>query len=142
MIESLEHAGLSATNLERSIAFYRDILGFSLIRIVESPPAMRLGDVVGMPGCAARIAHLQLGSAMLEIFEYQDPRGRKIPSDRTQADIGFIHVGLRSSDARADHARLEGMGVRFIHAPMEFRPGVWIAYFRGPDGEVCELRQS
>jgi catechol 2,3-dioxygenase-like lactoylglutathione lyase family enzyme len=79
---------------------------------------------------------------MLEIFEYHDPRGRPIPSDRTQADLGFIHIGLRSSNARADHARLEGKGVRFINEPVEFRPGVWIAYFRGPDGEVCELRQS
>jgi len=24
---------------------------------------------------------------------------------------------------------------------VEFRPGVWIVYFHGPDGEVCELRQ-
>jgi catechol 2,3-dioxygenase-like lactoylglutathione lyase family enzyme len=142
MIESLEHAALSVAGLERSIAFYRDLLGFTLLRIIESPPAMRLGDVVGLPGCTARIAHLQLGSAMLELFEYQDPRGRPIPADRTQADQGFIHIGLRSSDARADHAHLAARGVRFIQAPIEFRPGVWIAYFHGPDGEVCELRQS
>jgi catechol 2,3-dioxygenase-like lactoylglutathione lyase family enzyme len=142
MIESLEHVGLSVADLERSITFYRDVIGFTLTRIVESPPAMRLGDVVGLPGAAARIAHLVLGGTMLEIFEYQDPRGRPIPSDRTQADQGFIHIGLRSSDTCADHARLRARGVRFIHEPIEFRPGVWIAYFHGPDGEVCEIRQS
>ena len=142
MIESLEHVGLSVADLERSIAFYRDVLGFTLTRIVESPPAMPLGDVVGLPGCAARIAHLQLGGTMLEVFEYHDPQGRPIPSDRTQADRGFIHIGLRSSDTRADHARLAARGVRFIHDPIEFRPGVWIAYFQGPDGEVYEIRQS
>jgi catechol 2,3-dioxygenase-like lactoylglutathione lyase family enzyme len=142
MIESLEHVGLSVADLERSITFYRDVIGFTLTRIVESPPAMRLGDVVGLPGAAARIAHLVLGGTMLEIFEYQDPRGRPILSDRTQADQGFIHIGLRSSDTREDHARLAARGVRFIHDPIEYRPGVWIAYFRGPDGEVCELRQS
>ena len=79
---------------------------------------------------------------MLELFEYQGPRGRAIPQDRTQADQGFIHIGLRSTDTRADHDRLKGRGVQFLHEPIEFRPGVWIAYFRGPDGEVCELRQS
>lgn len=142
MIESLEHVGLSVANLERSIAFYCDLIGFSLLRIIECPPAMRLGDVVGLPGCTARIAHLQLGGAMLELFEYQDPRGRPVSSDRTQADQGFIHIGLRSSDTHGDHARLAARGVRFIHAPIEFRPGVWIVYFHGPDGEVCELRQS
>ncbi len=142
MIESLEHVALSVADLERSIAFYRDLLGFTLTRIVESPPSMRLGDVNGLPGSAARIAHLVLGAAMLEVFEYQVPRGRELAADRTQADHGLIHVGLKSTDTRADYARLAALGVPFFHEPVEFRPGVWIAYFRGPDGEVCELRET
>ena len=142
MIQALEHVALSVADLERSITFYRDLLGFTVARVIECPPAMRLGDVVGLPGCSARIAHMTLGAAMLELFEYQDPRGAPIPAARTQADNGFIHVGLRSTDTRADAARLRRAGVRFIGDPMEFRPGVWIVYFRGPDGEVCELRES
>ncbi len=142
MIESLEHVALSVAHLERSLSFFRDEIGFTLLRIVEPPPSMRLGDVAGLPGCSARIAHLHLGSTMLDLFEYQDPKGRAISPDRTQADVGFIHIGLRSTDARADHDRLKNRGVQFLHEPIEFRPGVWIAYFRGPDGEVCELRQA
>jgi catechol 2,3-dioxygenase-like lactoylglutathione lyase family enzyme len=142
MIEALEHAALSVSDLDRSIAFYRDLLGFAVARIVECPPSMRLGDVVGLPGCSARIAHLVLGSSMLELFEYTNPRGARIPGGRTQADIGFIHIGLRCSDARGEYRRLCERGVPFFHEPLEFRPGVWIAYFRGPDGEVCELRES
>jgi catechol 2,3-dioxygenase-like lactoylglutathione lyase family enzyme len=142
MIAGLEHVGLSVRDLDRSVAFYRDVIGFTLLRIIECPPAMRLGDVVGMPGCSARIAHLGTGKAMLELFEYTDPRGRDIPADRAQADLGFIHVGITSTDTRADHARLLAAGVRFFNDPVEFRPGVWIAYFQGPDGEVCELRQA
>ena len=142
MIQSLDHPALSVADLESSLAFYRDLLGFSVVRIIESPPSMRLGDVVGLPGCAARIANLQLGGTMLELLEYQSPRGRVIPADRTQAAQGFSHIGLRSTDTRADHDRLRAHGVKFIHEPIEFRPGVWIAYFLGPDGEVCELRQT
>jgi catechol 2,3-dioxygenase-like lactoylglutathione lyase family enzyme len=142
MIESLEHVALSVADLDRSIAFYRDQLGFTLMRIVESPPSMRLGDINRLPGSAARIAHLKLGAAMLEIFEYQEPRGRGVDSERTQADHGLIHIGLKSSDTRADYARLVALGVQFFHEPVEFRPGVWVAYFHGPDGEVCELRQT
>jgi catechol 2,3-dioxygenase-like lactoylglutathione lyase family enzyme len=142
MMTGIEHIGLSVSDLDRSIAFYRDILGFSVARIMECPPDMRLGDVVGLPPCRARIAHLQSGKAMLELFEYQDPRGRSIPGDRSQADNGYIHVGLTSTDLRADYEQLSRRGVRFIHEPIEFRPQVWIAYFYGPDGEVCELRQT
>ena len=142
MMQGIEHVGLSVTDLDRSIAFYRDLIGFSLARVIDCPPEMRLGNVVALPGCRARIAHLETGKAMLELFEYRDPTGRPLLPDRTQADIGFIHVGITSTDVKADHARLKAAGVRFIHEPIEFRPNVWIAYFYGPDREVCELRQA
>jgi catechol 2,3-dioxygenase-like lactoylglutathione lyase family enzyme len=142
MIKGLEHAALSVADLERSIAFYRDLLGFEVIRIIDPGSTLRLGKVVGLPGCRARIAHLQKGSAMLELFEYHQPRGRELPDDHTQADHGFIHIGITSSDTRADYEQLRRRGVRFIGAPVEFRPGVWIVYFYGPDREVCELRQT
>ena len=138
----MEHVGLSVSNLERSIAFYRDHLGLQVIRIIEPDSALGLDRVVGMPGCLARIAHLQKGQSMLELFEYQSPRGREIPADRRQCDHGLIHVGFTSTDTRADYRRLESAGVRFLSEPVEFRPGVWITYFYGPDGEVCELRQT
>jgi len=138
----LEHVALSVADLERSIAFYRDVMGLKLARTIDCPPEMGLGDVAGMPGCRARIAHLQSGSAMLELFEYQDPRGKSLPPERRQADHGLIHIGFASNDVRADYARLKGKGVAFFGDPVEFRPGVWIVYFYGPDGEVCELRET
>jgi catechol 2,3-dioxygenase-like lactoylglutathione lyase family enzyme len=142
MMTALEHVGLSVASLERSIAFYRDVLGFTVDRILDVPPDMRLGDVVGLPPCTARIAHLTLGPAMLELFEYGEPQGRPIPADRSHADHGFNHIGLTSTDTRADCTRLHALGVEFIGEPLEFRPGVWIVYFRGPDGEICELRET
>lgn len=142
MITELEHAALSVANLDRSIEFYRDTIGFRLIRIIEPRGDARLGTVAGIPGAMARIAHLRLGSAMLELFEYVSPRGAPVAPDRTQADRGWIHIGLRTDDARADCEKLKSKGVSFISGPVEFRPGVWVAYFRGPDGELCELRQT
>ncbi len=138
----LEHIGLSVSNLERSIAFYRDILGLELVRILECPPGMRLGEIVGIPGCSARIAHLQSEGGMLELFEYQEPRGKEIPSERTQADHGLNHIGFKSVDVRGDYERMKKLGISFLGEPVEFRPNVWVVYFYGPDGEVCELRQT
>lgn len=142
MVSGVEHVALSVSDLERSLEFYSKVIGLELTRIVECPPEMGLGDVTGMPGCRARIAHLQTEKAMLELFEYHDPDGRPISGDRRQADIGLIHVGFASTDARADFKRLQEHGVEFFSDPIEFRPGVWLFYFKGPDGEVCELRET
>ena len=101
-----------------------------------------MGDVNGIPGSTARIAHLESEQIMLELFEYTDPRGRPIPENHRQSDLGWIHIGMSSSDVRGDYERLKERGITFLGEPVEFRPGVWIVYFRGPDGEVCELRQS
>jgi catechol 2,3-dioxygenase-like lactoylglutathione lyase family enzyme len=101
-----------------------------------------LGVITGMPGARARIAHLELGGMMLELFQYLEPAAKSLARDRAQADKGYIHMGLRSDDGRGDYTRLRARGVEFLSEPVEFRSGVWVVYFRGPDGEVCELRQG
>jgi len=138
----LEHIGLSVSDLKRSLAFYCDVLGMEVIRIIEPGGGGDLGTIVGLDGCQARIAHLRSGNFMLELFEYQKPRGKPIPEERCQADIGYAHIGLRSDDVLEDYEELKGLGVDFISDPVEFRPGVWVVYFYGPDNEVCELRKS
>jgi catechol 2,3-dioxygenase-like lactoylglutathione lyase family enzyme len=142
MIEGIEHVGLSVSNLEKSIEFYCKNLHCEVIRFVEANANSQLGKVAGMPDCIARIAHLKSGPNILELFEYIKPKGEKIPENHKQADNGFIHAGFRSSDVRNDYLIMKNQGVNFISEPVEFRKDVWICYFYGPDGEVCEIRQS
>jgi len=142
MIKRLEHAALSVGDMECSLVFYHDLLGMRIIRDLK--PGLggdKLGTVVGMPGCRARIVHLDLGGTMLELFQYLDPEGKSLLSEHKQADIGFTHIGLSSDDVRGDYQRLKAKGIEFVSEPVEFRAGVWIVYFKGPDGEVLELRE-
>ena len=60
----------------------------------------------------------------------------------SQAHHGFSHIALSSDDIWADYERLREKEVAFISEPIEFRPQVWGVYFRGPDGETCEMRQA
>ena len=140
MIEGLEHVALSVSDLDRSIDFYCNHLGFELVRKMEGKDPV--GKVVGMQGCKVTIAHLGLSSNVLELFHYTDPVGDLIPPERKQADKGFSHMGLRCSDVRGLYNRLRDIGVRFISEPVEFRAGVWLCYFYGPDNEVIEIRES
>lgn len=148
-----EHTAISVSSLERSIEFYTTVFGLQVNRTIDSPPESRLGEIVGMPGCSARIAHLgpaardgqdpaAVPQLVIELFEYRQPVGRPLARERTQADHGISHIAFSSPDVRADYRRLVELGVTCLSEPVEFRPNVWVVYFRGPDGEVCELRQS
>ena len=133
---------LSVADLDRSIDFYAELFGFEVRRRLPANPELPLGRVIGVTGASADIAHLYLGEFMLELFRYRTPDGRALAAERTQADHGYIHFGLRVSEIHGEVQRLRAGGVRFLSDPVEFRPGVWVVYFLGPDGEVVELRQA
>ena len=142
MIHHIEHVGLSVSSLERSIEFYTENFNLKVERILEPSKDLPVDKIVGIPGCTVRIAHLSSGCAMLELFEYTDPKGKPVSTDATQADMGFIHMGFKTTDLPEEYARLSAKGIRFFSEPIEIRPDVWVVYFYGPDGEVCELRQT
>lgn len=141
MMPVLEHIALSVADIEKSISFYRDLLGMEIVEKIECPSESNLGKIVGLPHCGAKIVKLRSGHIILEMFEYLSPRGNKISPETTQADNGFTHLGFASNDIHVDYKRLKGHGVKFYSEPIEYRPNVWNAYFYGPDGETCELRQ-
>ena len=140
MIKELSHAGLSVTNIDKSLEFYRDYLGMEVIMELDIQDD-RIGRVVGIPGAKCRIIHLQLGEAMLELFEYSEPSGKNAAKDRRQCDHGISHIGFEVNDIHKHLKEIQERGCKMLGEPVEFRPGVWVAYFRGPDGEVVEFRQ-
>ncbi len=141
MIKSLEHVGLGVSDMEKSLEFYRDLLGMEVIMELDISDE-RIGRVIGVAGAKCRIAHLKLGNAMLELFEYYEPTGSNKAKEIQQYDHGLIHIGFAVDDFHKHIEQLQKEGIEFLGEPVEFRPGVWVVYFRGPDGEVCEFRQQ
>ena len=140
VFQRIEHTALSVADLERSVAFYRDLIGMEVVMEVDFSDE-KLGIVNGLAGCKARVVHLRLGESVLELFEYSRPKGRAAAVERRQCDTGYIHIGLRVTDIHRHYGEMKAKRVRFFSEPMEIRPGTYILYFEGPDGEVCEMRQ-
>ena len=141
MIRSLGHVGLGVSNMERSLEFYRDVLGMTVLMELDIRDG-RIGRVIGVEGARCKIAHLQLGDGILELFEYGNPKGRNKARNMKQYDQGLIHIGFEVDEFHTHIKQLEKRGVEFLGEAVEFRPGVWVVYFCGPDSEVIEFRQQ
>ena len=140
MIKSLGHVGLGVSDMEKSLEFYRDFLGMKVLMELDIDDD-RIGRVIGVKGAACKIAHLELGDNMLELFQYTNPEGQNKAENMNQYDKGLIHIGFEVDDFHAHIEQLQQRGVQFLGEPVEFRPDVWVAYFYGLDGEVIEFRQ-
>lgn len=140
-IEGLHHSTIGVGDLDRSLAFYRDLLGLKEIRVWEESDA-QLNRIVGLQDAHLRIAHLDTGGGVVELIEYTRPRGRAISPEFRQCDMGPTHIAFLVDDIDALYQKLGEAGVKFNCPPQE-RPNGWKAtYFFDPDGTTLELLQE
>jgi catechol 2,3-dioxygenase-like lactoylglutathione lyase family enzyme len=147
-ITGILHTGLTVSDLDRSVAFYRDLLGLELITQWDSSqPYLRA--VVGYPDAELRIALLRLpgpagmGGHHIELLEYRRPRGTR--GDANTYNPGNGHVAFMVDDLDATYRDLEARGVRFKSAPVDIthgrNAGGRAIYFFDPDDITLEMIQ-
>jgi catechol 2,3-dioxygenase-like lactoylglutathione lyase family enzyme len=138
-VRRIHHVGVTVTELERSLAFYRDLLGFDVIGISEDED---IGAIVGVPGTHARIADLDAGNGqLLELTEF----GRAATAEPARGpSAGSCHLSFQVGDLRSALSRLARAGVTPVGEPVLLGgPGVWqgctAVYLRDPDHVTIEL---
>jgi catechol 2,3-dioxygenase-like lactoylglutathione lyase family enzyme len=139
MIHGIHHTAISTGDLERSIDFYTNLLGFEVVSRFDWDRHSEVADAItGLNGSAASAAMLKLGNAFVEIFEYSSPEPRPVDPDRPVCDHGFTHIALLVTDMDVEYERLAAAGMRFHCAPREQMRAL---YGRDPDGNVVELME-
>ncbi len=127
-IKELGHIVLYVRSVERSAAFYRDVLGWKQLRATEEG---RLGRVPVALFSSGRTHHELL---LIEVGEDAQPlpRGRH---------IGLYHFGLKVGDSddelRAAIRRCEEAGVHVVG--MSDHAVTHSLYINDPDGNEIEL---
>ncbi len=138
------HVGLTVSDLSRSVAFYRDQLGFDVQYERGEVTAEYMPRLVGVPGARLKIAGLDIPGLHLDLLEYIEPKGATTAS--TTPDLGNGHVGFTVDDIWAAYRRLSAAGVRFKSEPVSItqgrNKGGWAVYFVDPDGVTLEMIQK
>jgi catechol 2,3-dioxygenase-like lactoylglutathione lyase family enzyme len=138
---------MTVGDMERSLAFYQDVLQFSPVSDTELA-----GDDVehlyGVFGARVRVVRLQLGSEYLDLEEFLAPVGRPMPADSRGNDRWFQHVAIIVSDIGRAYARLREKNVQHASTGPQLLPawnpsagGISAFYFRDPDGHFLEVLQ-
>lgn len=141
MVRRVNHTGMSVSDMERSLRFYRDTLGLRLVFDMDVAQHAGLDEVVGMAGSVGRVVFLRAGDTILELWCYGAPAGRPLAQDHRPADRGFTHVAFEVDDVDATHRQVVAAGYEANSAPVDL--GLHkTCYVRGPDGEFVELLED
>jgi catechol 2,3-dioxygenase-like lactoylglutathione lyase family enzyme len=143
-IIATDHTGITVTNLERSVAFWQNVLGFEL-----SHRAHHTGDlaseVTGVPGAEISLAVLKGYGHKIELLEYHAPPDRKQHVDLRPCDIGSVHVALTVDNLDAVLMKIAASGWKAAGKPQTLpsgpNAGKRVVYVRDPDGTTIELMQ-
>lgn len=141
MIKLFHHTAISVTDLDRSIQFYRDLLGMTVEWRIDHRRSEGLGQVVGLKNVDVSYAMLSGWGGRIELFQYHSPKGEPYPADKPVSDKGITHIAFQVEDIDGLYEKLVGHGIRFNSPPQVLREGVKAAYFHDPDGVTLEIIQ-
>lgn len=138
MIKGMKHVGISVVNLERSIEFYRNLLGMEIL--VQEPFQGTLYEsILGLDRARGRVALLKAADMQIELFEFSAPAPVCGATNRPVCDHGISHFCIEVSGIEAEYDRLRAAGVVFHCPPLDFCGIAKATYGRDPDGNVFEL---
>jgi catechol 2,3-dioxygenase-like lactoylglutathione lyase family enzyme len=119
---------LAVADVDRSLAFYRDGLGFEVQAVYDDPP----------------YATLALAGTRLSLAEQghpaEDRPGIDLEAPRDPARANALVV-VEVTDARAEHERLGGLGMPVLAHPYEPPWGGCRFFCIDPDGYLVEIEQ-
>jgi len=141
----IHHVGITVGDIERSVRFYRDLLGLTLVRRREVE-ADYVTQQTGYAGVRLSVASFESpGSGpSLELAQYVTHAGEQ--SDQATNRPGNSHLCLRVDNLRAAYQDLRAQGVRFRSEPVSITAGPnqggLVVYLYDPDGHIVELFQA
>src|SRR5216110_1225272 len=142
-ILTADHTGITVSNLERSLAFWRDVLGFELSHRPHQTGNLA-SEITGVPGAEISIAVLKGYGHKIELLEYLTPPDRK-HVDFRPCDVGSVHVALTVDNLNAVLSAIAASGWKAAGRPQTLKTGPnagkRVVYVRDPDGITIEFMQ-
>jgi lactoylglutathione lyase len=137
MIKSFRHACVVVKNLDKSLKFYRDILGLKVSKILtaEGKYPQTVLNIKGIKLTYVKMRTKGQPKNSPSVFELHYWKKPKI-----SAKARYNHISFTIQDLDREYKRLSKLGVRFISPPMQAPCGyTQICFGYDPDNNLIEF---
>ena len=139
----LTHIGICVADLEQSVRFYRDLLGFNVrsdLQVQGEPT----DTLLRLPDVDLHAVYVERDGTRIELLHYVSPGAVGEGEARSMNQRGLSHLALRVDDLAATVQTLRAAGVRILDETRIDVPAFSTAavFVCDPDGTLIELLQS
>lgn len=144
-VNVLDHIAVTVSDLDRSLAFYRDLLGFKEVERHHLDGEV-ISKMAAKPDVVLDVVRLcapESPQVLLDLQQYTSPKGKV--SDAKLGDIAHSHFCFGVPDVWGAYHELQAQGVEFISEPVTFHLDsgtLHVVWMKDPDGFLIELVTS
>jgi len=142
-VKGFVHSGITVKNLEESIQFYTELLGFKLLK-KQTNDVPYIYDIVEISGLEKiELAFLETpDGTVIELLEYVGVR--TYSGEARSCDYGTGHICLQVTNLDNMFNELQAKGIQFISKEVVIitagkHVGSKAVYMKDPDGYLIEL---
>ena len=142
MIKEVRHIGISVTNMEKSLKFYRDLLGFKIEREMDESGS-HLDNMLSLKNVNVKTIKMSIdgkGGTLVELLQFFSHA--KKPEDSEITRIGTSHFALTVNNLDEIYEKFKKEGIKFNSSPQTSPDGyAKVAFCLDPDNTLIELVQ-
>ena len=138
-LENVRHFGIVVRNMEKSLYFYKDVLGFKIVREMDES-GIHIDKMLSLNKVKVKTIKLSVdnGITLVELLEFKSHR-REI-EERKFFDYGPSHLALTVNDLDGCFKELKKKGIEFNSEPQLSPDGyAKVVFCLDPDGMPIEL---
>src|SRR5260370_12480212 len=122
-ITAADHTGITVSNLERSLEFWQNVLGFEFSHRAHQTSEMA-SEITGVTGAEIKLAVVKApGGHKIELLEYLAPPDRKQHVDLRPCDVGSVHGALSVDNLDAVLQKTAAPGWKAAGKPQTLKSG-------------------
>lgn len=134
MIRGVDHIGITVSDLNRSVDFYRNVLGLEVGERWEFEPDATLGSSMRLP---CKVVFIKVDGSRFELLDNAE-RTKARPEGLPGTTVGIHHIAFAVDGIHEHVSALQKKGIHFSTGPVDIKD-LTVAFLEDPDGNMLEL---